>query len=422
MALFGFSDITFNKGTPQRNSPLGALVGDEFKTNTYRYPLDLGNADKGHYMVIYIRQQKDSAYKTDDVLQDSAIQQTGKYTAESVMSVMNGKPGVAFAGEINSRINSGLSQLNQATNGVLGGLTSTLSKGLSEAVTGIESGINNLFGDKNVHLSGDSASTQKIIDTSIKKITGGSRRFDALKKTELTSDAIALYMPDTLVYSSQQSYSDLTPGTEIAGQLVQAGADLLSSFNEGNTDWKSAFIKGAKIFADRQAQKLGQTGALAVYGATGVVTNPMLELIYQSPSFRTFQFDFMFYPRDEREALETQRIIERLKFHQAPEFSDTFGVGFLIPPSEFDIKFYYAGKENPNIPQIATCVLTSIDVNYAPQGFSAYEVPNENFPSLGRTGMPVAIQLTLQFKEVTYLTKEDFKESDGVAKPSLARN
>jgi hypothetical protein len=48
-------------------------------------------------------------------------------------------------------------------------------------------------------------------------------------------------------------------------------------------------------------------------------------------------------------------------------------------------------------------------MNYAPNGWSAYEVPGENNPSLGRTGMPVAIQLTLQFQEVTYLTKEDYR-------------
>jgi hypothetical protein len=52
--------------------------------------------------------------------------------------------------------------------------------------------------------------------------------------------------------------------------------------------------------------------------------------------------------------------------------------------------------------------LTSIDVNYAPNGFSAYEVPGESSPALGRTGMPVAIQMGLQFQEVTYLTKKDF--------------
>ncbi len=58
MAFFGFSDITFDKGPPTRNGPLGALVKSEFERTTLRYPLDVGNYDKGHYMVIYIRQQK----------------------------------------------------------------------------------------------------------------------------------------------------------------------------------------------------------------------------------------------------------------------------------------------------------------------------------------------------------------------------
>ena len=149
--------------------------------------------------------------------------------------------------------------------------------------------------------------------------------------------------------------------------------------------------------------------AQAVMAATGRVQNPMLEMIYKSPNFRTFQFDFTFYPRDEMEAIEVQRILERFRFHQAPELMANAG-GFLVPPSEFDIKFYYAGAENPNIPQIATCVLTTLDVNYAPNGFSAYETPGENNPALGRTGMPVAIQITLQFQEVTYLTKKDFRD------------
>jgi hypothetical protein len=87
----------------------------------------------------------------------------------------------------------------------------------------------------------------------------------------------------------------------------------------------------------------------------------------------------------------------------------------LIPPSEFDIKFYYAGKQNSNIPQIASCVLKNVQVNYAPRGWSAYEVPGENSPSLGRTGMPVAIQMSLQFTETTYITKEDFaKDVQGI--------
>ena len=77
------------------------------------------------------------------------------------------------------------------------------------------------------------------------------------------------------------------------------------------------------------------------------------------------------------------------------------------------IKFYYGGTQNPNIPPISTCVLETINVDYAPNGFTAYEVPNETQPSLGRTGMPVAMKVSLGFKETTYLTKSDFRWNEG---------
>ena len=160
----------------------------------------------------------------------------------------------------------------------------------------------------------------------------------------------------------------------------------------------------------------GQT-AQALLAATGRVENPMLEMVYKSPAFRDFQFDFTFYPRDEREALEVQKIIKKFTFHQAPEVLSGTG-GFLVPPSEFDIQFYYNGAQNPNIPSVGTCVLESIQVNYAPNGFTAYEIPGENAPALGRTGMPVAIQLTLQFKEVVIITKSDLvDDSPSPGKP-----
>ena len=79
-------------------------------------------------------------------------------------------------------------------------------------------------------------------------------------------------------------------------------------------------------------------------------------------------------------------------------------MGLLIPPSEFDIKFFYAGRQNPNIPPIGTCVLTQIQVNFAPKGWTVYESVGENSAALGRTGMPVAIQMTLMFKETTIIT------------------
>jgi hypothetical protein len=73
MALFGFSDISFNKGSgsSERKGPLAPLVQNEFQTTLLRYPLDVGNADKGHYMVFYIREQRNTGFKSGRLMQDN---------------------------------------------------------------------------------------------------------------------------------------------------------------------------------------------------------------------------------------------------------------------------------------------------------------------------------------------------------------
>ena len=425
MALFGFSDITFSKGVSERTGPLADLVSNQFKTTTLRYPLDVGNADKAHYIVIYIRKQTtaksklpgaaelpggDAAFQKSSVsLQAGAEQQIRGALSSATSSVQNMSKN--FGTEILGKINSGLNQINTSTNGALSGITSAISGAAGGAVASL----NNLFAKTSVSMTGSQQETTAFIDSSIKKITGGSSGL--LRTTTLTTDAIALYMPDTLNYDYQQSFNDPGVGKSAIGQAAVVGKAAIDSYKDGGSG--SAVAKegagavGTKIMEKLTKVVVGDAAGGAAFSAiSGKVNNPMLELIYTSPDFRTFDFAFTFYPRDEREALEAQRIIERLRFHQAPELADLSL--YLIPPSEFDIKFYYAGAENPNIPPIAEgCVLQGMQVNYAPNGFSAYEVPGENKPALGRTGMPVAIQLTLQFKETTFLTKADFKDDSG---------
>jgi hypothetical protein len=404
MALFGFSDISFDKGQTKRG-PLAKLVGSEFERTTLRYPLDVGNYDKAHYVVFYVRQQKTTSLTKRFVGSE-------KFTSD----VTN----VGAAGVIDA-IKAGGDIPSKALNAVKNGAINAASGFIGKITSGITGGINNLFAQKGGGFTPNAEESQKLIDTSIKRITEKGLNIN-FKTTALTTDAIALYMPDTLNYSYSQSYDQLSLGSEFAGQVFAAGQSAYEDYKKtgdlgklGASLQKSGGENVKQILGEGLGSLLNsQQTAAAFLARTGRVVNPMLEMIYKSPNFRTFQFDFTFYPRDEREALEVQRILERLRFHQAPEIlkgdkgSETSG--FLVPPSEFDIKFYYAGGENPNIPQIATCVLTTIDINYAPNGFSAYEVPGENKPSLGRTGMPVAIQATLQFQETTYLTKEDFRE------------
>jgi Tail-tube assembly protein len=351
MPLFSLTDIIFSDKSAR--GPLSELSSSPFQLNTYRYPIDLGNYDKGHYIVIYARQQKGTKYKSYN---------GGLYSP---------------SGDI-----------------------SASTTGATFKTPDIKSAI-----------SGNPSETQNSVGNQINQITGASRTGGYLNKTEMTTDAIALYMPDTLMYQYNQTYSDVSLTDTMTGQMMAAGQSTIDAENKFSVFLSSVLKSIGSKFAQNKIG--GGIGTAALFAATGQVVNPMLEMIYRSPSFRTFQFDFMFYPRDTTEALEVQKIMERLRFHQAPEISSTVKgdkeYGFLIPPSEFEIRFYYNGQQNPNIPPIATVVLENIQINYAPNGFSAYEVAGQNLPSLGKTGMPVATQMTLQFKEVTYLTKDDYK-------------
>lgn len=414
MALFGFSDISFDTNVISKIGPLGKLVGSQFDKNTYRYPLDIGNADKGHYLMIYIRQQSRTNFKTgtfsggDKSFASAAndLQNKAKVEIQGGLQAAQNKLNTAVGGDL----------LNKVNTSNLGG---TISGFLGDAYNGVVGGINNLFGQTGVTFGGSSTLTKSVIDTSIKNITNKS----FLQTTQLTTDAIALYMPDSLSYTYSQSYDQMELGNELGGKILAAGGSVAEGFKSGkdtsdalrkavdsglDVGRNEAVSKGFEIGGDLTGSK--NTARLGFTAFTGMVRNPMLEMIYKSPNFRTFSFDFIFYPRDEKEALEVQRIVERLRFHQAPEKA---AGAFLMPPSEFDIKFYYGGTQNPNIPPISTCVLETINIDYAPNGFSAYEVPNESQPSLGRTGMPVAMKVSLAFKETTYLTKSDFRWNEG---------
>jgi len=410
MSLFGFANINFNK-QQELKGPLKALEGSEFETSTLRYPSDVGTYDKGHYMVFYVREQKDTAFasRAGTASSESVINNLSQgKTFDNVPLVNNTTSN--FGSDLLNKLNSGITSINSITGGALSGLTGSISSGASSVV----GNINSLFGQKPTVVSGDGGKTQEIIGGSIRAISNNS----FIKTTRLTKEAIALYMPDTLMYNYQQSYDTASMGGELAGQALAAGSAALDKFkDEGAMKALGSVVKSGGLLGTQKLFEAGgaltgssQTAQVAFQAITGAVTNPLLEMIYKSPNFRTFQFDFSFYPRDEKEAFEVQQIIESFRFYQAPEFVQGTQ-GFLKPPSEFDIKFYYGGYQNPNIPQIATCVLTNIDVNYAPNGWSAYEVPGESEPKIGKTGMPVSIQMNLQFTEKTYLTKKDFRES-----------
>lgn len=411
MAFFGLGDINFNQDAKRTFGPLSALEGSPFEKSTLKYPLDVGSFDKGHYMVFFVREQKKTNYSAAkrggisfSPEQEKAIQDQLAKGVSVSDRLATSKVKNVYAAQINqgleNLISRGTNQLRQSF-GVSGAKVANVIDGFVSGPT----------------ISKGQQKTNDVIENSIKSITDKSA-FGILNTTQLTTDAIALYMPDSIAFSSRQSYDGLAPGKELIGQGLVAGSSIYEEYQSGgfqgafNSLKKSGALQMAAGKALEKFNLGGDTARLGIFAATGKVQNPMLELIYSSPDFRQFSFEFFFWPRSESEAYEVQKIVDRFRFHQSPEL-DKIGSnqsGLLIPPSEFEIKFFYAGRQNPNIPAISSCILESIDINYTPNGWSAYEVPGENDPALGRTGMPVGIQLTLQFRETTYITKEDFSE------------
>jgi hypothetical protein len=378
MSLFSLADIKITNKIRSLSSPnaLAAAFGQR-GYNVFRYPIDVGDTDKGHYMMIYINTQKQSEYKFQvssdlpTVLENrtgggGSISQSPQYVFSNAINAAGTQANIGL-----NALGSVFSQISPAT-----GLISSLVSQISQSAT-------------TLGLSG----TRTI---------------------QRTTDAIALYTPDTLTFTQNQNYSDLS----LSGFLA-AGASTLGSLDDllKNAQAMSSMDpSGAKGFLNNvspfiaYALRGSDLGRSLFTTVTGKVVNPLLDMIYTSPEFRNFRFEFMFYPRSVNEAKNVQDIIQKLKFHQAPEIDTRNSGFFMIPPSEFDIKFYYNGVENPNIPKISTCVLTSIDVDYAPNGFTAYELPNEPKPEYAKTGMPVAIRLSLQFKETEILTKRYFEK------------
>jgi len=371
MALFNLTDIKFKRET---RGPLNSIVSSEYTTNILKYPIDIGTSyDKGHYMVIYVNEQEN--------------------TAEEFRRPVSGEEPTAL------RLSREIAKRRGAVN--------------VSQITGIGAEKISEFIQRN------SGTDSNVGNNLVNKLEG-----NIFRRIRRTTDAIALYMPDTLNFTYNQSYSDVS-SFDLLGKIGTVAAGAASIFDNlnssGNTPNQTTNISSFLLQAIRDFN-VGGLGDVATLGfaATGVASNPGLELLYTSPSFRSFRFDFMFYPRSQTEAKEVMAIIKKLKFHQAPEISSRTGGRFLVPPSEFDIQFFYNGDENPNIPKVSTCVLEQIDVDYAPNGFSAYEVPGELSAVEGGTGMPTSIRMSLQFKETQIVTKEflDITNQSGFIRPS----
>jgi hypothetical protein len=203
-----------------------------------------------------------------------------------------------------------------------------------------------------------------------------------------SGDVIALYMPDTLNFSYNASYSNLS--------LVEAGKEVVSGLAGMIGPKSSALAKGITSAVDSGASKVLQN-------ALGKALNPQNALMFDGIDFRSFQMAFQFTPKTPEDSSNIQKIIQTFRGHAAP-LIDTgdAGMTFTVPDS-FIIQFVQVGGksiDNPFITKVKESVLEHIDVNYSPNGIW----------STHPDGSPTQINLTLGFKEIQLVDRAAIKE------------
>ena len=247
--------------------------------------------------------------------------------------------------------------------------------------------------------SGLGVVTDKMQDLANKALSFIGKGF----KSKL-SEVISLYMPDTISLNQQAAYENESftkaLGTNL-GLIIGAGHSVVDT--DSNAPVSTAMQEAASfggeagVITAATAAGADDPNALArmALNTTGYAINPQMQVIFKEMNFRSYNFDFFLTARNADEASQIKDIVKMFRYHQAPDFSGTTVGRYYILPSVFDIEYIFNGKSNENLHKIATCVLKSVNVDYAPNGFVTYH-----------DGMPAQVRLTLQFQEKEVMTKQ----------------
>ena len=338
-----------------QSSPTGILDIDPLGFSTLSYPPDNEvNFQNGHYMLFYVNVQDKTKYEytqgdTRKIQEDrlkGANDNEIRYN-----ELANARKGVLYTGDQASGANTG----------------STLKKKSGE--TSDDLGVSSLFND-----------TRRI------------------------SDSVSLYLPPNVEDNTTAAYNDSRTG--LVGFLAASGVGAGAKDRQAMATAIGDTIKGLGM--DITAKAVGAIGD--VFGSEGTeqlikkafggnADNPYMEVLFDAMQLRTFTYNFQFSPRNERESLEVQKIIQLFRFHMAPELRPKVN-RYLGLPSQFDIHYMFlsgagVSSENNFYNRIATCVLQDCKINYTPTGVKSFE-----------DGGPVQTTMQLTFKETELLTKE----------------
>jgi hypothetical protein len=154
----------------------------------------------------------------------------------------------------------------------------------------------------------------------------------------------------------------------------------------------------------------------AIEQSFGAVPNPNPAVRFNGPVLRDMNLTWYFSPKNEQESNDLSLVIQTLKNASLPSYAAPLGAsisGILKYPKIVQLNFYpwdlqadsiapanrWGWTEN-SIIKMKRCFMSSVNVNYNPGTVPSFFANHKN--------SPVICELSIQFKEIEYLTAESW--------------
>lgn len=199
----------------------------------------------------------------------------------------------------------------------------------------------------------------------------------------------------------------LGTGMKATASKFMQGANLIGLLNNGaqNNDSLKTLVTSDVTSKLVKAQGFAVESESILARGAGIVPNSNLELLFNSPTLRSFTFTYRLSPRSEEEAKTVRRIIRFFKQGMAvKKLSGKSGQAsfFLGTPNVFKLEYRNGTKQIDGVNKFKSCALTSFSCNFTPEGmWAAYEA-----------GQPISTVISMKFDELEPIFDTDYQENN----------
>lgn len=270
------------------------------------------------------------------------------------------------------------------------------------------------------------------IDKGFKRVGGAGSVYLPITKI---SDTNSVNWNEDSLNEFQRYLASTSLGTlQSGGEGLNVVTNALTTLGEGMGNLAQFAVKQNAFGNYMRSMLAGQAVSAGnlVTRSTGALLNPNMELLFNGPLLRQFQFSFDLIGKNKEEASIIKSIIRFFKKNMAVRETPTvigsevdsneIGQGngvFLNSPYVFQIK-YLQGADRPgatrpqqSIGQIKMCALQSFTTDYTPMG--TYISFNDEERTM------FMYRLSMSFKELTPIYDSDYmspKDSNGNDNPN----